>query len=742
MKRNIVLILISLLILCSNITYAIGEKNKDKDINLFDIKDGIISICIPVGKVEHDKTVNGDEISINDFGRLLVPGKPNMPSKIISIAIPPGAKVSNINYKVESEVILPGNYQIINTQLPKITYEENSDVYLNKLSQCTKNYKNIYSSNNPYPSFIVEFVQSSDYRKYNLVDVRVNPVTYLPLDGKLIYYPDITIDISYTFEDDFSRDNIIIDDISQTEKFAKKIIYNYEQAKDWYPKGIDSKEMYDYVIITLDSLTSYINDLVEWEEVKGKSVYVATTEWIDSNYAGYDLAEKMRNFLREKYPSEKWGIQDLLIVGHRDDIPMRLTWQDVGGGKPETDFYYAELSHPDNISWDADGDHQYGENSDPIDFYGEINVGRIPWSDPGTVQHICEKSVNYEQNNDPSFKNNILLLGAFIDDNTDGATFMEYLTDSNIHPWMAYWMKTRLYESRSSYKKDYNLTHENVVNVWSSGKFAFVSWHAHGSPNGCSFITTDDCILLNDDYPAIISAASCSNSDTNYLNIGQAMMKQGAVGFLGANKIAYYRSGWDDPNDGSDQSFKYFFKSCVTSGNYTQGQAHQYAISEMYEKGLWNKLKYETFVHSSLWGNPDLGMKSISENDPPEKPTQANGRLKGKVGVEYNYSTSTTDPNTENIYYFFDWGDGTNSGWFGPHLSGEIVEASHIWSEQDNYEIKTIAQDINGTKSVWSDPLLVSMPKNKPFNFNFNLLSWLLERFPYMFPILRQIFCQ
>ncbi len=162
----------------------------------------------------------------------------------------------------------------------------------------------------------------------------------------------------------------------------------------------------------------------------------------------------------------------------------------------------------------------------------------------------------------------------------------------------------------------------------------------------------------------------------------------------------------------------------------------------MYEKGLWNKLKYETFVHSSLWGNPDLGMKSISENDPPEKPTQANGRLKGKVGVEYNYSTSTTDPNTENIYYFFDWGDGTNSGWFGPHLSGEIVEASHIWSEQDNYEIKTIAQDINGTKSVWSDPLLVSMPKNKPFNFNFNLLSWLLERFPYMFPILRQIFCQ
>jgi len=734
MKKIIVLILISLLNLYSNITFAVGEENKD--INLFDIKDGIISVNIPVGMVKREKMINGDEISIDGFGRLLIPGKPNIPSKIISIAIPPGAKVRDVNYTVESEIILPGNYKIINTQLPKITYEKDSDVYLNELSQCTKNYEKVYSSNNPYPSSIVEFIQSSGYRKYNLVDVRVNPVAYLPLDGKLIYYSDITIDISYTFKNDFSRDNIIIDDIPQTESFAKRIIYNYEQAKDWYPKETSSSETYDYVIITLDSLTSYINDLVDWEEAKGKSVFVATTEWVDSNYNGYDLAEKMRNFLREKYPSEQWGIQDLLIIGHRDDIPMRLTWQDVGGGKPETDFYYAELSLPDNMSWDSDGDHQYGEDSDFIDFYGEINVGRIPWSDPETVQHICKKSVNYEQNNDPSFKNNILLLGAFIDDKTDGAVFMEYLANSSIHPWMAYWMKTRLYDPLSSYKKDYKLTHENVVNVWSSGKFAFVSWHAHGSPNGCYFITSDDCNLLNDDYPAIISAAACSNSDTSYLNIGQAMMKQGAVGFLGANKVAYYRPSWDHPNDGSDQSFKYFFKACVTSGNYTQGQAHQYAISEMYENGLWNKLKYETFVHSSLWGNPDLKMKSINENDPPEKPIQPNGTSNGKVGVEYTYFTFTTDSNMESIYYFFDWGDGTNSRWFGPYLSGEIVEASHIWSEKGNYEIKSIAQDINGTMSVWSDSLSVTIARTTGFK---SFLLEFLERFPNILPILRHL---
>jgi hypothetical protein len=455
------------------------------------------------------------------------------------------------------------------------------------------------------------------------------------------------------------------------------------------------------------------------------------------NYEGYDLAEKMRNFLREKYPTEEWGIEDVLIVGHRDDIPMRRTWQSLGptDEKPETDFYYAELSKPDNESWDADGDHKYGENSDPIDFYAEVNVGRIPWSDFETVQHICEKSVAYEQNIDPSFKNNILLLAAFIDDNTDGATFMEYTVNSSIHPWMAHWMKTRLYDRDSSYPKDYVLNHLNVLSVWSQGKFAFVSWHAHGNPYGSgNFISVDDCQYLNDNYPAIISAASCSNSDTDYPNIGQAMMKQGAVGFLGANKATPYRSEWDDPNDGSDQSFKYFFISSVTSGEYTQGQAHQHAIREMYSRGLWYQLKYETFVHGSLWGNPDLGMASVNENDPPETPFRPNGPTSGKLYREHTFTTSTIDPDGNDIYYLFDWGDGSDSGWFGSYASGETVEASHIWTEQGNFDVKVIAKDTKGADSDWSDPLVVSMPKNKMFE-HFNLMR-LFESLRLRTPIL------
>jgi len=739
MKKNVVLIIIILFILFSNISCARVEKNKD--VNSADLINDIINVCIPVGRTEHEKTLTGDEIEIDNYGRLLIPGEPNLNSKIFSIAIPPNAVFVDLQYIIGKGIVLPGRYDINPVPYPKFSNVVKNEAKINDEQQFNKK---TYNSDKDYPTSIVEFQRVSGFRKYNLVDLRINPISYKPLSGMITYYPDITVHISYELKEDNNPANIMFDDVKCFEKRASEFILNYNESQKWYSKGQTGREQYNFVIITLENLTSYIGDLVAWEEAKGKSVYIATTEWINSNYNGYDLAEKMRNFLREKYPSEEWGIQDLLIIGHRDDIPMRQTWQDLGGGKPETDYYYAELSLPDNESWDADGDHQYGENSDPIDFYGEINVGRIPWSDPSTVAHICEKSANYEQNNDPSFKNNILLLGAFIDSNTDGAVFMEYLVDSTIHPWMAYWMKTRLYETDSNYKMDFVLNHQNVVDVWSSGKFAFVSWHSHGSPFGTSFINVNDCQYLNDDYPAIISAASCSNSDTDYLNIGQAMMKQGAVGFLGANKIAYYRPGWDDPNDGSDQSFKYFFKSCVTSKNYTQGQAHQYAISEMYKNGLWNNLKYETFVHSSLWGNPDLGFKSIYENDPPEKPTKPNGPVDGKVGAKYTYSTFTTDINMENIYYFFDWGDGSNSGWFGPYLPNETVEASHSWSELDNYEIKVIAQDINGTKSSWSDPLSISITrsKNKDTAQFIESLKELLDNHPHIFSIIRLLLKQ
>jgi len=703
--------LIAMLMLGSVLANVHASENNQN----FDICEGTISVTIPVGTYEIKNTEQGHEISVENLGRLLVPGKPNLPSKIFAVAIPPGAELLEVTFNTGDGVVLPGTYDIPPSPLPRVIGQENPLIYEREREIYEKNYNAVYGSDEPYPQSAGEFVRTAGYRKYNLVDVRITPFTYHPLSGKLIYYPEVTINVKYSFPDGFSFDNIMVDNLASTEPTAEKIIVNHDQAKNWYPKDTGRGEVNDYVIITLDSLTSSVAPLKNWEEDKGRSVEVVTTSWIDSNYDGWDLAEKMRNFLREKYPSEEWGILDVCLIGHYDDVPMRRTAQDVGYGSPETDYYYAELSLPDDESWDADGDHQYGESTDPIDFYAEVNVGRIPWSDPDTVEHICNKSVAYEETDDPSFKKNILLLGSFFWADTDNAVLMEEKVDQD---WMSDWNMTRMYEQGySSYPSDYNLDYNNVKTVWSAGTYAFVNYAGHGSPTSChvmyskgsAFVDTGTCNYLNDNYPAIIFACACSNSDTDHNNIGQMMMEQGGIGFLGATKVAYGYHGWNDPYDGTSASMDYFFTTCCTSGNYTQGQAHQYALLEMYTHGLWYYQYYETFEWGALWGNPNLGMVTFTVNKPPETPSQPDGPTEGIEDKEYTFSASTTDPEGEQICYMFNWGDGNVSEWLGPYNSGDGVEASYIWSDPGEYNVTVKAKDVNDSESDWSIPLTVTI---------------------------------
>ncbi|MFH2002706.1 MAG: C25 family cysteine peptidase, partial [Planctomycetota bacterium] len=580
-------------------------------------EEGSVTVTIPAGVYEFEEEGNSLRLMMEGFGRLPDVGKPFLPSKIFSIAIPPGAVVTDLTFHAEKETFLSGEYTMAPVPLPRVLGEENPALYQRDLAQYEANHDAVYSSSEPYPAAMGEFVSQAFYRRYNVAEVRVSPFTWLPHTKRLIFRPEIEVCVHYAFPQGKNSTHAVNDYMTRTEQRAQKHIMNYGQAQAWYPKASFRTGLHDYVIITLNSLTAAVEPLVLWETGKGRTVEVVTTDWIDTHYSGYDLAEKMRNFLRDKYPSGEWGIEDLCLVGHYDDVPMRRCWQDLGYGKPETDFYYAELSLPDSQSWDKDQDHQWGENTDPMDFYAEINVGRIPWSDAATVAHICQKSVAYENNTDPAFKKNMLLLGAFFWADTDNAEIMEYKSDPAHCPWMSGWTTTRLYEQGYSvYPSDGDLKWANVRNLWQSGKYAFVNYAGHGSPTASAimystheeYVSNQTCNYLNDDYPSIVFADACSNSDTDFLNIGQALLKRGAVGFVGATKVANGVNAWNDPSDGSSQSLDYFFTSNVTSCNFTQGQAHHEALRKMYVDGLWWYNRYETFEWSSLWGQPALSM--------------------------------------------------------------------------------------------------------------------------------------
>ena len=138
-------------------------------------------------------------------------------------------------------------------------------------------------------------------------------------------------------------------------------------------------------------------------------------------------------------------------------------------------------------------------------------------------------------------------------------------------------------------------------------------------------------------------------------------------------------------------------------------------------------------------GNYDIWLMKISQENktqPPGKPL-LNGPTTGKVNYEYPNTSSTTDPDGDQVYYLWDWGDENNSGWLGPFTSGATINTTHKWTVEGSYSIKVKAKDSFGAESPWSDPLPITMPYSyKPMH---QFLEWLFQRFPNAFPILRQL---
>ena len=120
----------------------------------------------------------------------------------------------------------------------------------------------------------------------------------------------------------------------------------------------------------------------------------------------------------------------------------------------------------------------------------------------------------------------------------------------------------------------------------------------------------------------------------------------------------------------------------------------------------WDDYNYSTT-------GPIWTFATTSSNNPPNKPSRPSGPANGRTFTSYTYSSSTTDPDGDELYYMFDWDDGRLPEWIGPIDSGQDIIVTHTWTAQGTYNIKVRAMDEHGIESEWSDPLSISMPKNK-----------------------------
>jgi hypothetical protein len=119
------------------------------------------------------------------------------------------------------------------------------------------------------------------------------------------------------------------------------------------------------------------------------------------------------------------------------------------------------------------------------------------------------------------------------------------------------------------------------------------------------------------------------------------------------------------------------------------------------------------------------------DNGQPTKPT-ITGDHKGKPDNEYTFTASSSDPDDQQIFYMWDWGDGNYSEWI------DTPKASYSWATEDNFEIRVLVKDFYGYESEWSDPFAFSTPKDKAMNIQLILYRF-FQRFPLFEKILNPI---
>jgi hypothetical protein len=93
---------------------------------------------------------------------------------------------------------------------------------------------------------------------------------------------------------------------------------------------------------------------------------------------------------------------------------------------------------------------------------------------------------------------------------------------------------------------------------------------------------------------------------------------------------------------------------------------------------------------------------NVYSNTAPNTPSAPSGPDAWLMDEECEFSAAAVDPDGDQIYYMWDWGD-QQSGWLGPYNSGETVEAPHTWNTAGAYDVSLRVKDQSDLESDWSN---------------------------------------
>lgn len=333
-------------------------QQSDFGINGFDV-----NYTFP-GAIRTTKHANNKEytlLKVDNFGYLDALGKPALPYRIYTFAVPENAKASVIINSIENSIkediliypALPAASDKVGAPEPKFTIDEN-----------------FYKSDVLYPEKAVSLIDIRTYRGVNLARVRVCPIQYNPAKKTLLVHSNINFSVKF----DGATDNIRVSK-KENSILENVIVNNKITSQD---RSIDAESNGKLLIITSNEFKESADSLAFWKRAMGYDVFVSSK----ASWNGYTEVQDTAH-----YYGNSENIDFLTIIGDHDDVPSYFST--LGSYDHVTDLYFACL--------DGAGD-----------MVPDFAHGRISVSNASEAMNTVLKIINYERNpvTDPTFYQN------------------------------------------------------------------------------------------------------------------------------------------------------------------------------------------------------------------------------------------------------------------------------------------------------------------------------------------------
>ncbi|MEM1513474.1 MAG: C25 family cysteine peptidase, partial [Candidatus Thermoplasmatota archaeon] len=541
------------------------------------------------------------KVGIEKEGKIMEKGYPELPKICRSVIIPDNmemeARIIDAKFiEYENIDVAPSKGSILRTIDPdEVEYE----------------FGEIYKEDKWYPGNIVNLREPYILRDFRGQTVEIYPLQYNPVQKKLRFYTDITLEI-YPKEEGganvYERTKPLEKIDREFNEIYKKHFINYNSAK-----YIPVEEDGGMLIICYDSFYSSMLPLVRWKNMKG-----IPTEIVNLSAIG-NTPTAIKNYIVNYYNTH--DLTFVLLVGDAQQVPS----MSAGGYASDPSYSYI-----------VGNDH-----------YPDLFVGRFSAQNIAQVETQVNRSINYEKY--PQIANwyskgvGIASSQGPGDDNEYDYQHIRNIRNKLLN--YTYIQVDELYDgSQGGEDAPGNPTPSMVASSINAGR-GIINYCGHGSATSWTtsgFSNSDVNSLLNDNMLPFIWSVACDNGkfDTYDTCFAEAWLRAthngqpiGAIATFMSSRTQY----WNEPMDAQDEMVDILVETYSNNIKRTFGGISFNGCMHMND--VYGSSGYTMTDTWHVFGDPSLEVRTATPtNMSVEHPSSVRA---GNVSILINVSGAT-----------------------------------------------------------------------------------------------------